>query len=60
MIADVQEIIILITLNKTKMGCQSTKCSKCSTPYPACQLVNGVCSACRAAGKLLNFCKKYL
>lgn len=29
------------------MGCQSTKCKKCGTVKPACQLSFGLCSNCK-------------
>lgn len=30
------------------MGCQPTKCNSCGGTYKACQLTNGLCSACKS------------
>jgi predicted Zn-ribbon and HTH transcriptional regulator len=38
------------------MGCQPTKCRNCGTNHAACQLVNGLCAACRSnVAKALKF-----
>jgi hypothetical protein len=30
------------------MGCQGVKCSVCGGKFPACQMKDGMCAACRA------------